>query len=214
MRFLLLLLAFIVVLAPPARAQDLLREHRAEDPAAKLLDKHGGAPQTVNEYANLYFQNCVPATEAGTTLEEYNVTQCGCTAAKMPEFMTLKNMKALFTKTKEGEFQMGRVLMLAYMPCLYDTINQFVFDGCYYSDEMRKNMNHPTKVCKCYGRKMAEYVASKGEAFVPGLTDKGYDSAQAVPNPLGHIISGDQFNARSKFEFQECVMTESYGWDK
>lgn len=213
MRFLLLLLAFITVLTPHAHAQDVLREHRAEDPAAKLLDKHGGAPSTVNEYANLYFNNCVASAQS-KDFEEYNVTQCGCTSAKMPEFMTLKNMKALFTKTKEGEFQMGRVLMLAYMPCMYDTIYQFVFDGCFYSEETRKGFTHPTKVCKCYGKRMADYVASKGERFIPGLTDKGYVSAEAVPDPLGYIIGGNQFNTWSRYQLQECVMTESYGWGK
>ncbi|MGB4106854.1 MAG: hypothetical protein WBK55_03560 [Alphaproteobacteria bacterium] len=212
MRFFFALLVLMVLPVFPAAAQDMLRDHRAQDPVAKLLDKDGGAPQTINEYANLYYESCVAGADKGTELEEYNITQCGCAAAKLPEFMTLKNMKALFINSQEGDFQQGRVLMLAYMPCMYDTIDQFVYDGCYYSEEMRKNMIRPSEVCKCYGHNMAEYVASKGEAFVPGLTDDGYDREKAVSDPLGHIIGNSVFNSRSKYEFERCVMEESYNW--
>lgn len=213
MRVLFFLTALFAVLIQPAHAQDVLREHRTEDPTAKLLDKDGGVPQTVNEYANLYFQNCHKAN-TDTELDEYVSSQCGCTASKMTEFMDLRNMKTLFTKTQEGDFQMGRVMMLAYLPCLYDSIYEFVFDSCYYSDEMRKKMNNPRGICECYSHKMGDYVASKGESFVPGFVRDGFVSSKAVANPFAHIIGSSQFNRKSRWEFEQCIMTESYGWNK
>lgn len=213
MRVFLFLAALFLILVQPAAAQDLLREHRSQDPAAKLLDKDGGLPQTVNEYANLYFQNCHKANKE-TDLDQYVTSQCACTASKMTEFMDLKNMRALFTKGQEGDFQMGRVMMLGYLPCLYDTIYEFVFDGCYYPNEMRKKMRSPRKVCECYSHKMGDFIASKGEFFIPGLVRNGYDPSKAVANPLAHIIGSQDFDHQSKYEFEQCVMTESYGWGK
>lgn len=35
-----------------------MREHRNDGPGGKLLDKHGGVPQTISEYANIYYKNC------------------------------------------------------------------------------------------------------------------------------------------------------------
>lgn len=213
MRVLFFLAALFVVLIQPAYAQDVLREHRTNDPAVKLLDKHGGVPQTVNEYANIYYKNCHKANTE-TELDQYVVTQCACTAAKLPEFMELNNMKSLFTKTQEGDFQQGRVMMLAYMPCLYDSIKEFVFDSCYYSNDMRKKMNNPRKICECYGHKMGDHIAANGEFFVPGMAREGFDASKAVPNPLAHIIGSSDFNRQSRWQFEQCVMTESYGFNK
>jgi hypothetical protein len=209
----LFLLAAFAVLIQPAYAQDILREHRNDDPAAKLLDKHGGVPQTVTEYANIYFKNCHDANKE-TQLDEYVVTQCACTASKLPEFMELKNMRSLFTKTPEGDFQQGRVMMLAYMPCLYESINEFVFDSCYYSNDMRKKMNNPRGICECYSHKMGDYFASKAEFFVPGMAREGYDASKAVANPLAHIIGSRDFERQSRWQFEQCVITESYGFNK
>lgn len=213
MKVLFLLAAFFAVLIQPASAQDVLREHRNDDPAAKLLDKHGGVPQTISEYANIYYKNCHDANTE-TQLDEYVVTQCACTASKLPEFMELKNMKSLFSKGQEGDFQQGRVMMLAYMPCLYESIKEFVFDSCYFPHEMRKKMNSPRKICECYSHKMADHIASKAEFFVPGMTREGFNVSKAVPNPLAYIIGSSDFERQSRGLFEQCVMTESYGFGK
>ena len=212
MRFFFALLCLSVFLAFPARADDVLREHRTDDPAAQLLDENKGIPQSIEEYATLYFENCT-ASNTEKSYDEYVATQCGCTAAKMPEFMTMNNMKALFTKTKEGDFQQGRVLMLAYMPCMYDSVYQFIFDGCYYNAQHAKLIRR-RKVCECYARTMGNRVASKGEKMIPGFTAGGFNSARAVPNPLVHILTDPYFSSRADYEFDQCVMTESYGWGK
>ncbi|MCE7886233.1 MAG: hypothetical protein DYH13_01845 [Alphaproteobacteria bacterium PRO2] len=211
MRVLFFLAAIFIALIQPVHAQDVLREHRTNDPSVKLLDKHGGVPQTVNEYANIYFENCHKANTE-TELDEYVVTQCACTASKLPEFMELKNMRSLFTKSQEGDFQQSRVMMLAYMPCLYESINEFVFDSCYYSNDMRKKMNSPRKICECYSHKMGDYIASKAEFFIPGMVRGGFDVTKAVPNPLAHIIGSRDFERQSGWQFEQCVMTESYGF--
>jgi hypothetical protein len=209
MRF-FLLLSFLTLLSAPAMAQDMLRDHRSQDPTAKLLDDY--EPQTLNDYANLYHESCVAAGEP--SMKDYVETQCTCTAAELPKFMTLNNMKTLFTQTGEGDFQQARVLLLAYIPCLYTTINEFIFDSCYYDENMRKKMLRPKKVCECYGRKMGNYISSKGQNFVPGFTRSGFNSDKAVPDPFTHIVSSDYFDSQAKFEFEQCVMTESYNFDK
>lgn len=111
-------------------------------------------------------------------------------------------MKSLFSKGQEGDFQQGRVMMLAYMPCLYESIKEFVFDSCYFPHEMRKKMNSPRKICECYSHKMADHIASKAEFFVPGMTREGFNTSKAVPNPLAHIIGSSNFERQSRGLFE------------
>jgi hypothetical protein len=109
---LFLLLAVLMTIAMPASAQDMLKDAREADPAENILgDKKD--PEDINDYATKYYQSCVAANQTDN-LKEYVETQCGCTSAEMTKFMTLKDMQNLFKKTKEGDFQQSRVILLAY----------------------------------------------------------------------------------------------------
>lgn len=211
MRF-FLVLAVLLSAAAPAAAQDMLRDHRSEDPTAKLLDDYQ-APETIEDYANLYYDSCT-RSNVDASLTEYVETQCACTAAEMPKFMTLKNMKSLFTRSQEGDFQEGRVMLLAYIPCLYTSINQFVFDGCFYSDEMRQKTKRPRKVCECYGHRMGDFMSAHGQNLVPGFMRDTFISDKSVPNPLAYIIGAEFFEREARYHFSECIMSEEHRFDK
>ena len=61
---------------------------------------------------------------------------------------------------------------------------------------------------------MADHIASKAEFFVPGMAREGFNASKAVPNPLAHIIGSNAFERQSRWQFEQCVMTESYGFGK
>ncbi len=210
MRFFLFFFLVVVLAASPAAAQDLLRDHRLEDPTAFLLDPDHATPKTQADFANLYYQSCFTSNE-DPVLNEYVATQCACTSVKMMEFMSLRDMEALFTKTKEGDFQQVRVLMLAYGPCMYDSVYDFVYDGCLYGQKPgQQKMRHPRKVCECYAHKMGNHVASIGYRLIPGLDNGSFDREKAVPNPFVHLLEGYNFTYVSDIEYKRCVMNEEY----
>lgn len=206
-----LLVVLIMMMALPASAQDMLRRHREIDPTAKLLDDGSKAPETVADYANQFYSDCTKSNQ-DKSLKDYVTAQCACTAAKMSEFMSLKDMQTLYTKTKDGDFQQGRVMLLAYIPCLYDSVNDFVYDNCINDKEIRKNLIHEKKYCECYGRGMGDYVASKGPNLVPGFAATRFLSEKSVPNPFGHIVTGEPFAEKSETVSQLCIMKEEKGW--
>ncbi|MGB4057996.1 MAG: hypothetical protein WBK77_07930 [Alphaproteobacteria bacterium] len=184
---------------------------REQENTAKQLLETNKIPQTPQDYSNVYFKACL-ASNSDISMTEYVKTQCGCTALKMVEFMSIQDMKHLFSETKEGDFQQGRVMMLAYMPCMYTSVNQFVFDNCFYDDNSRTKLRRPRKTCECYARNMGNYVASNGQYLVPGFVRDGYDKKKAVPNPLVHILLGERFLRHANEEFEKCVMKEEKGW--
>lgn len=208
MRFLYAFLILLTFMTAPARAQDILRDHRADDPSA-LLDGNIQKPETEADYANLYYERCLRSNE-DPVMKEYVATQCACTSVKMMEFMNLKDMEALFTRTQEGNFQQARILMLAYAPCMYDSVYDFVFDGCYFSKENQQTVRHRRAVCECYAGDMANHVAKNGYKFIPGLGYGSFNPDLAVPNPLLHILEGNNFRYASNSTFRGCMMRKEY----
>lgn len=210
MRFILLLfLSF--VFTHPVLAQDMLRKHRGGDPTTQLLGQDGKAPVTIEDYANLYYDSCT-SSNTDEFLKDYIGGQCACAAAKIPEILSLDDVKTLFTKTKAGDFQQARVMLLGYIPCLYNSVHDFVYDQCLDNNQTRKQFRHAVKVCECYGKGMGDYAASKGQNLIPGFTRNTFDSEKSVPNPLSYIIQTPFFEKKSSGILEQCVMTEERGW--
>ncbi len=204
------LLAFIVT---PAQAQDMLRSHRDKDPAARLLEDPSKMPVTVEDYANLYYSTCAKENTSAD-LAAYNQTQCACTAAQIPKFMTLSDVKSLFEEGPEGERQQGRLMTSAYIPCLYHSVYNVVYDSCYEDNKSTRRLIYARKVCGCYAHAMGSYVSSKGGNLVPGFTRAGYDSKKSVPDPLAFIIGADFFSRTGRTEFRKCYLVEERGMAK
>lgn len=213
MRIFLYFTALLFFIVTPAQAQDMLSSERNKDPTAKLLEDPSKMPTTVEDYANIYYRTCVQENSS-PDLAGYNQTQCACTAAQIPKFMTLSDVQSLFEEGPAGERQQGRVMTSAYIPCLYHSVYNVVYDGCFYDDKTRKSLRYARKVCGCYAHAMGNYVSSKGKNLVPGFTRVGYDSKKSVPDPLAFIIGADFFARTGRTEFRKCFLVEERGLAK
>lgn len=213
MRFFLCSAALLFVFAGAALAQDMLSSERNKDPTTKLLEDPSKMPITVEDYANIYYRICA-GENSSPDLADYNQMQCACTAAQIPKFMTLSDVKSLFEEGPGGELQQGRLMTSAYIPCLYHSVYNVVYDACFYDDKTRKNLRHARKVCGCYAHAMGSYVSSKGRNLVPGFTRIGYDSKKSVPDPLAFIIGADFFSRTGRTEFRKCYLVEERGMAK
>jgi hypothetical protein len=213
MRIFLCFAVLLFIAAAPAQAQDMLSSERNKDPTTKLLEDPANKPVTVEDYANIYYQTCVKA-DPEPSMADYNQTQCACTAAQIPKFMTLSDVQSLFEEGPAGERQQGRLMASAYIPCLYYSIYNVVYDGCFYDDKSRKSMKYPKKVCGCYAQAMGSYVANSGRNLVPGFTRVGYNSKKSVPNPVSYIVGADFFARTGRTEFRKCFLVEERGLGK
>jgi len=92
------------------------------DPSALLLDP--GAEKIEDNKAamiNVYYENCV-AANSSADFEDTMKRQCACTAAEMDKVMDAKQLRTMFRDTKTGDFEYARMMLLAYLPCMRDTI--------------------------------------------------------------------------------------------
>ncbi len=204
MRFLVFLM-ILLVLPGIAGAQDMLRDHREDDPVAKLLPDATKDPQTVADYANLFYERCNAEAKEHESLRSYVETQCTCTAAALPGMMTLQDMQALFTKTNEGSFQQGRVYMLAYIPCLATSMKDLTYDNCRASLAVKERLKYPDAVCGCMARNISEFTAKYGQNLIPGFSRQGFSVAKSVPDPFTTILNSDAMALRLKDYGTSCL---------
>ncbi len=208
MRAFFLLIIGLAALTPfPAHAADMLQKFREHDPAAALLEKNAvKPPQTVADYANMFYDGCTSANE-NESLRDYTATQCACTAAQMTGFMALNDMQALFrSNTGEGEFQYGRMMLLAYIPCMKTSVYDIAFDACYFGKPSSGKIQPPRKICACVATGMGQFAAEKGDRLLPGFFRNSFRIKQSAANPLGHLLASDAFKRESDYLARKCSL--------
>lgn len=212
MRVFLLIFAILVAALPrPGLASSEVLYTLKDNTAAILAEPdQESSSKTLDEYLELFFNNCVRAN-TDETIAEYVELQCACTASEMATFMTPKNMEAFFTETREGNFQHARMIELGYARCLNQTVSDLVLDNCYGSEKAQNGYKRPRAVCQCLAGNMGPYVEEKSQWMIPGYTRNGFDRKQSTAVPLIDVISSRGFNEIAEYFLSKCTFSKEYG---
>ncbi|MCC7305644.1 MAG: hypothetical protein IT558_05225 [Alphaproteobacteria bacterium] len=205
MRF-LLFMVLVVLLVSPAQAAD--SHFATPEGIAPLLDHSDPTKaKTMNDYADLYYKNCRTLNKS-ETMAGYMDAQCACTAAKLPAILTLEQAQALFSG-KPSAYLQGRVLMLAYAPCMTESVRNIAYDTCF---DTQTRIKHRKNVCTCVADGVAGYIDKYGYRMIPGMMNSEFDPKKAVDNPLAYVLDLEGFKGKTTYYTNSCVQRKEFGW--
>lgn len=201
------------VLAPKTAAQE---EFLSADPDLnELLDEAPPVaaprrePTTIEDFANRYYSNCVAQDHPFLRGEDVKLL-CGCTSAKIPENMTVQQMRDMQDNTQEGQTQRARMLMFVYTPCISYPTRALVNDQCINNPEIKSTLKHYQDVCRCLGDSMADYMDERApDAMEAALTRNMTDV-----DPLRTLMESKGFEKYSSFYMKKCVEKHEFGLGK
>jgi hypothetical protein len=174
----------------------------------ELLDESAPLPKNMSSLANIYYAKCVNENK-DPALAEYIQIQCGCTASRVPIVMSIQEMQAFLDPAIQDDYYYSRLMTLAYVPCLENSVGAFVYDDCLTSSLSRRvRTSLRAKTCQCIADNVGERLPRYAISAMPGTkgSDEGFDLKQALMNPIKNIIGSEMFGNLMKYPTEACFL--------
>lgn len=211
-----LLVIFICALSAEALAQpaELFGRPEPKDPTdlEQLLDevpdveRRQPAPTNITEFANQYYQNCLKQEHEQFSGESLELL-CTCTAAKIPENMTMRQTYDMQQNTNEGRLQRIRFMEFIYTPCLRYPVTAFVEKRCTDDKEISKKYRNYKAICGCVAEEMGTFVEKKSPGYVDMALRRNLDGV----DPLQSLLDNKQFERHEQYHMRYCTDVYEYG---
>ncbi len=177
-----------------------------DEAPAPSTKKKAAPPETINDFANLYYKNCTKQEHPilkGKSLE----LLCGCTSAQIPQNMSVKQMRDMQENTPEGEHQRSRMLLFVYTPCIQYPTKALVRKQCLDNPEVKAGMKQYKRVCECLADGMAGFMKEEAPRYVEmAMRRNGADL-----DPLRMLMESTLFEEKSQYYMRKCVTTHEFG---
>lgn len=211
-----LLVLFICALSAEAFAQapELFVRPEPKEPTdlEKLLDeapdieKPQPAPTNITEFANQYYQNCLKQDHENLSGESLDLL-CTCTAAKIPENMTMQQTYDMQQSTNEGKLQRVRFMEFVYTPCLRYPVISFVENRCVTDKDISKKYRNYKAICGCVAEEMGKFIEEKSPGYVDMALRRNLDGV----DPLKLLLDNKQFKSHEQYHMRYCTDVYEYG---
>lgn len=150
----ILVLAFSIIFmhgftaGTPAYAQDTNNRSALDDIFNPKDPNADNTPKTPASMANEYYKSCVAQESLAFNDYEKDLL-CGCTSAKMTEFLEVDDYKHLHSSTMKGRDIRSQYMAYAYAPCLQYPMESKVADDCKYSPKLADIRFGKDQICQC-----------------------------------------------------------------
>ena len=207
MKYALFLLLTALLLSTPAQAQKFEPlTLNLNDPTTLLLGPNDpAAPKSKNDFINIYVQNCIQSGASHPELAPYMEPQCACTGAEMAQTMETKDIVNMFADNTEADLQYARMLLLAYIPCMEQTIKDIVFDNCANNKTTQKKLSNAAPYCACMSEDISEFMTQHATKVIPGFTRGTFSKTLATNNALAYALGSIAFENRSSYISSVCI---------
>lgn len=208
MRMILYLL--ILLHAPFCFAQDALFTLPEEDMMERLLEPDKPpvqTPKTAKTALDLYLKNCM-AQKHPVLTEEHLIPLCLCTAAKMEERFSQKELPAMFGETKEAQILRDEALRRAFAHCMQDTVYDVTLAECMGNNTL--TLKHREETCTCTAQFLRSTMSKKSE-WLAGQYIDTYKSKS--PDPLAWYVEGERLAEDTAIALRTCMQWHEYGWE-
>ena len=188
------------------QTQDEVLELLDEAPPVEATPAPVAEPQTINEYANLYYKNCVQQDHPilkGEPLE----LQCGCVSAQIPQNMTVKQMREMEENTTEGNLQRSRMMLFVYMPCTEYSMKAITQNKCLNDPDIKSRMKYYRRVCECISDEMAQFMKNEAPKRIESAMRRGGTDIDPLVTIMGYPV----FEEKSQHYKRKCVERHEYG---
>lgn len=160
----------------------------------------------MKDFSNAYYKNCMAQDHPILKGESLKLL-CGCTAAKLPEAMTIPQLQAMATSTAEGDLQRSRMMMFVYAPCMEHPTKALILDQCMGDPKVRNGLKHANRVCECLGDEMGKFMKERGPRVIEGALRRNVKDL----DPLGSLMQSKAFDKASQAALQDCMALYELG---
>lgn len=176
----------------------------------KLLDRTE-APRNLNDYANLYYHQCVKANKS-PRLTPYVETQCACTASAIPAAMTMRDMEIFMRPGTRNSYPYVRLMSLAYIPCLKTSMHDYTLDTCLADPKFQK-LKKDQLVCECIADGVSESAMQNAPSLgsLPGYQGQVFDMTKITNEPFPYIIDSRPLGDAQVYYTSNCIQTKEFG---
>lgn len=182
-------------------AQNQYEAERELDQLLKQEErKQARTPQTMEGYANDYYKNCLAQKHPVLQGDDLKLL-CGCTSAKFSENMTLEQVQAMQTDSKEGLYQRNRMMMFVYAPCIEFPTRALVMHQCINDTKVRYTMKNPSKTCVC----LADGVAKDMKERAPEVIKNALVLNPKDLDPLALLLNSSAYENRTIYHTKACI---------
>ncbi len=185
--------------APSPEQQDDVLDLLGESPSVEALQAEPKA-QTINDFANAYYKNCMKQQDPILQGESLGM-MCACTAAKVSDTMSVKNMQAMQNNDAEGKLQRSRMLMFVYTPCIEYPTQALITNQCLNNEGVRSSMKNYQRVCECLGDGMAKFMREKAPKYIEAAIRRNQNDL----DPLKHLMQSRVFDEQSQYHMRSCI---------
>jgi len=186
---------------PDSDILELLDEAPKQEPKTERQQ-----PKTITEYANAYYKNCRKQDHPLLKGESLDIL-CSCTAAQIPDVMTLEQWRSMGQDNPEGQLQRNRMLMFIYTPCIKYPTRALIMDKCMNDAKVKATMRRYPKVCACLADDMALYMDENAMHTV----EQALARNQKDLDPLASLLESRSFERRSEYAMSQCVKKHEFG---
>lgn len=208
--FIILLAMLFVCNVSAAKAQDNDRLQPTSplsdlERAVQEVQKEPEKPKTPEqktgiELSNEYFMRCVGEKRIQYTAELQEL-MCGCTAAKMPQYLSPSEIASLQNEDRLGTQSRAKFLINIYRPCMFEALPDIADNSCKNSDYLRKNVIlGKRKVCGC----MRERYRQTLEARVADIITNAVAHEPLTLDPLHYFLGTVEFERLESSTTMAC----------
>lgn len=174
-------------------------------PELKEPEPQVAEPKSIGEMANTYFRNCL-AQEHPMLDAENKQLMCGCTSAKIPEVMTLEQMKEMANDTPEGLEQRNRMMLFVYTPCIEYPTRAMVLYRCLDDPKLKALLGNTQPMCSCLAGNMASFMREKAGPVI----ELAIRNNEKDIDPLRKLMESRAYEINEHQTLQGCMKDTNY----
>lgn len=157
------------------------------------------------DYAKDYYNSCMNREHNVYTKEQQELA-CTCTAAKMSESLSLKQLQTLQKDNMEGKDARDTFLAYSYAPCMKHVIKEVIRADCFQSEPVKRVVSGKSAVCQCAVDQLDKLV---GEMMPSIIIDIVREYPMTL-DPMEYYFISEDYARQSRGYFSSCTYDHFY----
>lgn len=152
------------------------------------------------ETANAYFGNCVKQQDSQFSPNAQKMF-CACTAARMTQFFSMEDMKAMTGQNEAARFALNKMIINIYAPCMEEPTREYHYKACMTNPNTARLVGDPDSLCRCSSHAIAQYVQNHG----PRLFQELLLREPAMEDPMQALYNDPKFQTFAQSKLMGCL---------
>lgn len=161
---------------------------------------HAQTPVT-KESANTYYNSCVNQPPSMPFMGNGQQLMCACQAARMTQFFTMEDMRAMMAKDPAvARPAYNKMILHVYAPCMGEPTRAYHYNSC-MSNPQITSLGNPEGLCLCAANALADYMMLNGTNLLAGVLARDPN----VTDPNAALFNDPSFQTLAVKKTTECL---------